>query len=272
MIELTVDLKKYREEQKRDLQEISDSIKINIKYLEAIEKEDYGIIPDAYKRMFISSYAKELGLDPEELFADKVKERSYQESRDNQRSGNSEKDNETFHTIFDYIEKYKSQILIAFVVLVVFISFFVVKNFWENIKGAPEKINVVTAAGINNSNFDNSIIVNEDSNKKDFLDIIKVSVLVEDSCYVIYFSDSSRVNEKLLLAGDSLVLEAENRVEMKAGKVESLKLFVEGEEKRGYKEGKKGTAFIQVIKGESPKLIRRSEKIVNYLKVRSGKE
>ena len=60
-------LKKSRESKEIDLQTISNDIKINIKYLEAIENGNLNIVPNTYIRLFIKSYAQYLKLDSKEI-------------------------------------------------------------------------------------------------------------------------------------------------------------------------------------------------------------
>jgi len=57
-----------REARKISLEEIAKKTKISLRYLSAIEKADYKILPsDVFVRGFIGAYAKALGLDPEEI-------------------------------------------------------------------------------------------------------------------------------------------------------------------------------------------------------------
>lgn len=71
-------LKNEREKQQKTLREISIATKISRKVLEAIEEDRYDLlIPSAYARGFLKLYAKELGLDPDEvvkLYAKELKE------------------------------------------------------------------------------------------------------------------------------------------------------------------------------------------------------
>ncbi|HLV09914.1 MAG TPA: RodZ domain-containing protein [Halanaerobiales bacterium] len=61
-------LKKAREEKEYTLEDVRDSIKIRIRYLKAIEENNFEEIPGkAYIRAFIKSYAEYLGLDVVEL-------------------------------------------------------------------------------------------------------------------------------------------------------------------------------------------------------------
>jgi len=61
-------LRKAREEKGLSYQEVEDSIKIRVRYLEALENENYGILPGTtYTRGFLRTYAKHLGINPQEI-------------------------------------------------------------------------------------------------------------------------------------------------------------------------------------------------------------
>jgi cytoskeletal protein RodZ len=62
------ELKRAREEKRVSLADIADRTLINIKHLEAIERGNTSILPEAYVRAFIREYAVAIGLDgPETL-------------------------------------------------------------------------------------------------------------------------------------------------------------------------------------------------------------
>jgi transcriptional regulator with XRE-family HTH domain len=61
-------LKRRREELELTLEEIAQSTKINKKYLEAIEADRFDLLPQrVYGKVFVTAYARRLGLTPEEL-------------------------------------------------------------------------------------------------------------------------------------------------------------------------------------------------------------
>jgi cytoskeletal protein RodZ len=59
-------LRKQREEKKIRLSDVSVQTRISLKFLEAIEDGNLGILPETYIRAFIRDYSKAIGLDPEE--------------------------------------------------------------------------------------------------------------------------------------------------------------------------------------------------------------
>lgn len=62
-------LRKKRLNKKISLEDLSLRTKINIRYFEAIEKGDFSALPETYIRLFLKTYARELGFDYEELLA-----------------------------------------------------------------------------------------------------------------------------------------------------------------------------------------------------------
>jgi len=61
-------LKKAREEKGWSLQDVEDAIKIRVRYLQALENEEYSILPGAtYTKGFLRTYSRHLGLDPEKI-------------------------------------------------------------------------------------------------------------------------------------------------------------------------------------------------------------
>jgi transcriptional regulator with XRE-family HTH domain len=61
------ELKETRVEKNISLADISTETRINIKYLEAIERGEFHILPQTYVRAFLREYAQVLNLDPEEI-------------------------------------------------------------------------------------------------------------------------------------------------------------------------------------------------------------
>lgn len=59
-------LKQAREKLNLSLEDISIATKINVKFLQAIEEGKFDFLDQVYVRAFIRSFAKQVGLDPEE--------------------------------------------------------------------------------------------------------------------------------------------------------------------------------------------------------------
>lgn len=66
MVSLGEELKREREFREISLREIAEATKINMRILEAIENDNYKILPGGiFNRNFIRAYAEFIGLDPE---------------------------------------------------------------------------------------------------------------------------------------------------------------------------------------------------------------
>lgn len=72
-------LQKFRTEHRKSLAEVSRSIKIQVKYLEALESGSYMSLPaDVYVKGFLRSYARYLGCDEEAILRMYERERNIQ--------------------------------------------------------------------------------------------------------------------------------------------------------------------------------------------------
>ncbi|NOZ07838.1 MAG: hypothetical protein GXO91_03035 [FCB group bacterium] len=64
------ELRQLRESQKIELSEISERTNINPRYFESIEKGEFSVLPTVYMRLFLRSYAIEIGADPVKVLED----------------------------------------------------------------------------------------------------------------------------------------------------------------------------------------------------------
>ena len=90
-IEIGATLRKARQDIGATLDDVEYETKIRKRYLDALEREDYGDLPSAvYARGFLKTYANYLGLDGEEL-SQELKER-WEAVQERQRQQSSPKD------------------------------------------------------------------------------------------------------------------------------------------------------------------------------------
>jgi hypothetical protein len=64
------ELKALRISQKIEITEISERTKINPDFLTAIEEGDFSVLPNVYIRLFLRSYANEIGADSKQILID----------------------------------------------------------------------------------------------------------------------------------------------------------------------------------------------------------
>jgi len=63
-------LKEQRKKEGISLEQISQSTKINLKFLNSIENGEFDVMPEVYIRAFLKSYAESIDLDPSMVLAD----------------------------------------------------------------------------------------------------------------------------------------------------------------------------------------------------------
>lgn len=63
-------LKSHRESKGVEIEEIAEYTKINPKYLHAIEKGDFKVLPNVYMRLFLRSYTQFIGADAQQALDD----------------------------------------------------------------------------------------------------------------------------------------------------------------------------------------------------------
>ncbi len=64
------ELKELRESRGISIEEITERTKINPRYFEAIENGDFAVLPNVYMRLFLRSYAIEIGAEAEKALED----------------------------------------------------------------------------------------------------------------------------------------------------------------------------------------------------------
>ena len=165
-------LKDQRESKDITLDEISDFTKINPKYITAIEKGEFNILPNIYMRLFIRSYADYVGADSKQALADYelyttgkiqpnfIVENESLESKSKSDSIPSFESNLKFDENFQI--NYRQVGTILFVIIVIFLSFRLISYITSDTKS--EIINNDTSSSISlNQNTNAAIPGNENS-------------------------------------------------------------------------------------------------------------
>jgi len=75
-------LKRERELRQISLREISEATKINLRYLDALEKNDFRHLPGGvFNKGFVRAYAQFIGIDPEAMATAYLDEEQHQQAR-----------------------------------------------------------------------------------------------------------------------------------------------------------------------------------------------
>jgi len=75
-------LRRERELRQISLREISEATKINLRYLDALERDDFRHLPGGvFNKGFVRAYAQFIGIDPETMVTAYLEEEGRQEAR-----------------------------------------------------------------------------------------------------------------------------------------------------------------------------------------------
>ena len=75
-------LRRERELRQISLREISEATKINLRYLDALERDDFRHLPGGvFNKGFVRAYAQFIGIDPESMVMAYLEEEGRQEAR-----------------------------------------------------------------------------------------------------------------------------------------------------------------------------------------------
>ncbi len=172
--------KKAREEKNLKLREIQENIKIRIRYLEALESDQFDVIPgEAYVRVFIKGYANFLDLDYIELLEQYEMMRAEEKREIEKSQENNELDKKPGNLI--HRKKLISSIIIG--VIIVIIAFLIYNIFLLNdsknnnltiipsnndyIKTVTDDINLQNQQDEENIHNNNSVNVSSDNSTVD---------------------------------------------------------------------------------------------------------
>lgn len=213
-------LRRQRELREISLREIADVTKISIRYLEALERDRFDILPaPVFARGFLREYARYVGLDPDEvvnsyLSAQKSAEPEEEEiSPLHRRSSRSERTSRLF--------------LVAAVVLVLAvvaaIAFYVKR---QKTAAGPERSSVTAPA------VPASAQLPAPHQKKRLAQIDTVQSVTIDftgDCWIEAVVDDGRRLSELHVAGESLRVEAKERVILTLDNPEAVQIEVNGQ-------------------------------------------
>src|SRR5688572_12478597 len=80
MKDFGISFKKAREARMLSLDQVATETRINARFLDAIEKEEFHVLPaGVFARGFVKAYAEHIGMDPEQASADFETLVTYQE-------------------------------------------------------------------------------------------------------------------------------------------------------------------------------------------------
>ena len=272
-------LEERRDELDLSLEEVSNKTKIQIGFLDSIEKNDRSGVPTAYFDLFLKKYARFIGVEIEPTKNIPTNKKRTSKKRTTGKNDNKRKLESKF-TVFlkdfiFFIQVNKKLSLVIFLFLTIFIFVKITDSIFSSGEISDQNEPVVTIITIEGPsddklNFDirDSILIEDE--KPEFM-IVKINAV--DSCYVCYYSDTVSVKEKLLLPGEFLLLKGEKIIESKIGNSIAVSITFNNESVLPeLKSHGNGSSMIRVTPRDGAEKIKSSEKILTFLKDNYGLE
>lgn len=168
-----------------------------------------------------------------------------------------------------FIAKYFKLILLTIIALIVLIAFIIFKSLMVDEKKSEVEsttIKVITVESDQNNDLNINITDSVQSNIT-INDSVSFGMQAADSCYILYYSDDGDVKERMLLPNQKMTIKAQYSMEIKVGSVQQLSYIFNGKAVTDQlKTDKVGSAFLKVSAGEGPYYIKKSDKIIKYLR------
>jgi transcriptional regulator with XRE-family HTH domain len=222
-------LKGKRESQDISLEQISNKTKINLKYLEAIESGNFSKLPETYIRLFLKTYAEEIGVNPSEVLKSY---KEYVESNKEQFEPETEKEQRQKQEFSLQNVRFNKKVLIVLIVLV--FSIILLKQIFNRSQESlpvADSLNIITEIGpIDTISTIEKREIDVTQDGETISEILTLIIDSQDSCWIRSVIDYSSISETILMPNSQTILKANERFELILGRPHVVSLYLNGEE------------------------------------------
>ncbi len=262
-------LKNKREELGLSVSQVSRMTRIREDYINALENSSGTEIPDSYYSLFLKKYAGFLKTDLPEEEKDPEKSDAIVELLSEKNNGHTSEHiiQKRFKKLLLFLYVRRAFMLVLALLFFIFLftrHIYVMMNAGEKSERSESMVKIITIEGDPDDrisiNVKDSIMLDDDK-PEPF--ILKISA--RDSCYICYFTDTLKVKETILMPGQAINLRAENVIEAKLGKSNSVALELNDVKVlHDLEYQKNASSFIRATHSGADR-IKRSERIGEYL-------
>lgn len=223
---------KLKEERVRlgySLEEVEEETKIRKYYLEAIENENFAVLPPkVYAVGFVKRYAKFLGLDEQE-FANEFKQTAYPNDIELNENFDIDKIEKTSHVpnMESNISLKNVLIALAFLAVVIWAGDYLITYFTKEHNIPPNQGNqqiVQPNQGEEDNNIEENIIDEELPSG------VEIVIEASQNCWLNVVVDDVSQYNAILPAGETLTFNGTNKIYLKAGNAGGIKIIYNGME------------------------------------------
>lgn len=211
------ELRRQRELKGMSVREIADRTKISARFLEALEHDDYGSLPAAvFTRGFIREYAREIGVDGEELVSRYMRLVRAEESKEEQELAEMQRRIEGGSALRKWLVPLASLALLLIVVSV----------FWfgRGKRGGDSETIPAPAEPVVESEAEpprEAAPAAEESP-------IRIEVVARESSWISLDADGETLLEGILAAGETRRFTAEDRIQVSLGNAGGVSITING--------------------------------------------
>lgn len=226
MEHLFEEYKKIRIEKKITLEQISRKTRISKEYLEKIEQGDLEFLPYPYVKGFIKVYAKYIGIELQEL------EKKYDElgrmekkvlKEDEIKKEAEKKESFVVKESLTRLKEKRKVILFSILGICTAVLFYIIGSFIINSQKSGIK-------PLSRETFDEIIVSLPDTARESIKrrEVFKVEIIAEEETWMRVNSDDTEDKEYILKPGESISIDAYDRVTMRTGKSQGVDILLNG--------------------------------------------
>lgn len=228
-------LKEARESRGLSLKEVEEATKIRKKYLQALEEEDFKIIPGrTYARGFVKNYSNFLHLETNELLEefDELAVSSYKDKEITPVHSMSAGENKG-RSKFGGVDRESRLFKIGLAIVAVLVLFIGINMFnSDSPETAPPQNGQIDNNHANEPGTgDNNASQETPAPEPEPIEGVELKVEIEkDECWISVTSDGNTVFSGIMVEGDSRVFEGDTEIVITLGNAGAAKLTYNGEE------------------------------------------
>lgn len=210
-------LKKAREDKGLKLEDISKRTRISIKFLEKIENGVYDFAPEPYVRAFIRSYARIVGLNPDEVIKQYESEIALLKPKEEKKE-----EKKPQFDVASFVSENILWLIGGFVIVMIVVFIFI----------GVEDRQVKSAKQIQKKSFETAVEeikkISPVENVKSEIDSLELKIVATDTVWFSVVIDSSQAKEFLMLPNTSLFLKARDNFNLTIGNAGGIKFVLNG--------------------------------------------
>jgi len=226
------ELKKRRESAGISLDQISNKIKVNKSILEAFEVGDFSKLPETYVRLFLKTYANELGANPENILREyeslngKIPEKKMSEKNSEEPSFLSPQNG----PVVNGNKKRNIAAITIILVILVFLISVLKQVLMEEEKKKPAPIDIMVkelpepVEEADTTEIGPAMIVDEEALPEIVPEILSLVMITNDTCWVRVVTDEKDTTEANYLPNIRREWKAEKLFDVRVGRPTNVRL------------------------------------------------